>query len=387
MKKEKFKIKSKKRVFGTKFITLLLVAVLLAISTTYAMFTERLTITGTVTGNLAEYTYYFRNSKNWSGDIYAYVFNRSSSSDTGYGSWPGTKMTYNSSTGLYGVTFSGNVSHNYIIFNNGDGGGSQTDDIAIVPFNVNNSVFDPTGSYNRPGYQRLIFNTEGNWSTVYAYLYNSDSDKLESWPGVRIDRTNKLSNNYYFIETERNRYKYIIFNNGNGGDNNQTVNLVIPHLSDALCKRSNVNYVNNSKNNPYLNITVNTWLPYSDSSVDSTNKKIIYFKPPSDWSSDIHAYFWGSNGDSEAWPGPAMTNISGTDLYYVDASNTSTKTYTSIVFNDNNGTTYKHKTGDLTLVSSSNYIYTMGWTENNLATGSWRKITMTSPTPSHSHSN
>lgn len=104
------------------------------------------------------------------------------------------------------------------------------------------------GAYSNPGYQRLIFNTytSSGWSNVYAYLYNSDDDKLAKWPGVNIT-SNILSNKHYYIEMPTNQYKYVIFNNGSSSQ--QTVNLAIPPMSDALCSYQYTNKANSTKYN------------------------------------------------------------------------------------------------------------------------------------------
>lgn len=65
-------------------------------------------------------------------------------------------------------------------------------------------------------------NTESNWEKVYAYTWNGN-DKNAEWPGVEL--TNPVNNVYTYAYPEG--MVNIIFNNGNGGEGNQTADLTI----------------------------------------------------------------------------------------------------------------------------------------------------------------
>ena len=67
------------------------------------------------------------------------------------------------------------------------------------------------------------------WETVYAYAYaNEGAEKNAEWPGELMTLTNAACTNgaVYSIEIAEG-FETIIFNNGNGGDGNQTANLAI----------------------------------------------------------------------------------------------------------------------------------------------------------------
>ena len=67
------------------------------------------------------------------------------------------------------------------------------------------------------------------WETVYAYAYaNEGAEKNAEWPGELMSLTNAACTNgaVYSIEIAEG-FETIIFNNGNGGDGNQTANLAI----------------------------------------------------------------------------------------------------------------------------------------------------------------
>ena len=62
------------------------------------------------------------------------------------------------------------------------------------------------------------------WSSVYVYAWNTDSDKLAEWPGKQM--TNIGDNVWQYELTKE--FSSIIFNNGNGGNGNQTADLQFP---------------------------------------------------------------------------------------------------------------------------------------------------------------
>ena len=119
MRKIKFKRKSKKSILiSTRFIAFFIIIVLLGLSSTYALFSDTLTITGTVTGEL-EYTYYFKKPDDWSNTMYAYIWNENPFSE--YSGWYGENMTWDNKQNAYKVTFPGSTPHDHIIFNDNGG--------------------------------------------------------------------------------------------------------------------------------------------------------------------------------------------------------------------------------------------------------------------------
>ena len=82
-------------------------------------------------------------------------------------------------------------------------------------------------------------NTTG-WSSVMAYIWDGNTDTpVNAWPGENANLESYTSNgyevySYTFDETKANK---IIFNNGNGGEGNQTadldVDLSTPYFIDG----------------------------------------------------------------------------------------------------------------------------------------------------------
>lgn len=63
-----------------------------------------------------------------------------------------------------------------------------------------------------------------NYPTPYCYMWNSDSDNNNAWPGVQM--TSEGDNVYSY--TPSKSFSKVIFNNGSGGTGNQTEDLVYP---------------------------------------------------------------------------------------------------------------------------------------------------------------
>ena len=376
MKKEKFKLKNKK-ILSVKFITLLVVIVLLALSSTYAMFSERLSITGTVTGNITEFTYYFKKPSGWGNNIKAYYWQDSPRINPV--GWPGAAMTWDSNVNAYKITInntSANV-HDRIIFNDGS---NQTADLVIDPYFVNNRIYDPTGTYTVSGMQRLSFKNSSNWSDVYACFFNTASEYTNSWPGIKITN-NVLTINTYYYEVTRGQYKYVVFNDGVSGGN-ATGDIFIPDGSDLIYNPSSTEYY---------------WFPCTIADTSGSNKQRIYVSAT--WNAfsstlttrPLNAYAWNGSGNNGGWPGQTMARLDpnnpNSKVFWVDL-NQAPGTYEHIIFNNKYSSTDSggNQTADLDLTSESNMIWIKGWKANDLTSaGTWTKITMTAPTPSHSH--
>lgn len=87
-----------------------------------------------------------------------------------------------------------------------------------------------TGSFAAPvpvqNITAYYVNTK-NWEKVYAYVFEGSKNKT-AWPGAEMTKTTDQKNGFdvYSYEFEET-YTTIIFNNGNGGEGNQTDNLTI----------------------------------------------------------------------------------------------------------------------------------------------------------------
>ena len=215
-------------------------------------------------------TVYFENSDNWSTvNIYYW-----SDSNTGFVSWPGKAMTRYEGK-IYSYDLPAGVQ--YVIFNNGS---SQSSDLTLpedknlftwgtqqwsqygcdhiwegetelVPagctvggqMSMTCSVCAETKTVeteplghdfagnlcSRCGQkQTLIYfdSTGSGWSQPYIYTWSGSSAQCGAWPGSKMVAVEGVPGLFVFGLPEAP--ENVIFNNGNGGDGNQTQDLVFP---------------------------------------------------------------------------------------------------------------------------------------------------------------
>ena len=225
MKKVKFKRKSKRIFLKKYFMIFVLFVFLFVMSSAYAIYSERLTVSGTVTGELI-YTYYFEKPSNWRGEyLHAHVWQNTSNGTT----WPGLTMTQVSGS-VYKVEVTQDMSfysnHAYIIFNDcaysGDPNGTQTADIPLDRLQNNNQIFS-LNTYSSTTKTRLFLKVSSNWTNMYAYMWGSGGEN-RAWPGVPFSEMSgfsyqKISASVYeliFDNSEYSQYQNIIFNRGSG---------------------------------------------------------------------------------------------------------------------------------------------------------------------------
>lgn len=193
--------------------------------------------------NESEQAVFFENTANWNGTIRAWVWN-DSKNFTG-GSWPGQSCSYlGNNIWKWSYTGTDKISGG-VIFNNGN---SQTTDLTWVNggyYNANGYVKTIPGAGEIPDTPEdpeeseiwKFYYNDSNWgtSTVYAYVWdagNSNKTYLGSWPGTAMTYNSKIGMwESAFSTTDTLVNPMVIFNNGNGGDNNQTIDLALVNNS------------------------------------------------------------------------------------------------------------------------------------------------------------
>jgi hypothetical protein len=197
------------------------------------------------------------------------------------------------------------------------------------------------------------------WSQVYIYMWNSSSDTGTQWPGEKMQ---KSADGIYSYTYSKN-FDYVIFNNGSGGNGNQTADL---------------SYKNNGGDGKIYDLASGTWSTYTQATtkataattatkattatsattattkpVSSSDTWVVYLDNQNGWSNPS-CYAWNSSSDSNAsWPGVTMTYV-GDSVYKYTAS----KEYKNCIFS-NGGS---NQTTDL--VAQNGGLY-------NNATGTW----------------
>ena len=192
------------------------------------------------TMNEGEQAAFFENTGSWTGKIKVWVWS-SSKNYTG-GSWPGSSCTYLGNN-IWKWSYNGTdkiPDDAGIIFNNGD---KQTADMKWVNggyYNANGYVKTIEGAGEIPDtptpdtptttttYRAYYNDTNWGTATVYAYVWDGgDSNKkyLGNWPGTAMTKNNEGMWQISFSAEKELISPMIIFNNGNGGDKNQTADL------------------------------------------------------------------------------------------------------------------------------------------------------------------
>ncbi len=180
------------------------------------------------------------------------------------------------------------------------------------------------------------------WNTVYAYMWFKGTDtNNQVWPGVQMT---KVTDNVYSYSVTDN-FDMIVFNNGNGGDGNQTGDLDYAGNGKIydLAAGKWESYVTN----PTTATTATSATSSTKATVPSGDGTTVYLKNEAGWS-NVHCYMWNSDSDKNAeWPGKPMVNI-GDDIYQYTAS----KTFANCIFNVGSNVT---QTENLTAMNG--YIY------------------------------
>lgn len=156
------------------------------------------------------------------------------------GAWPGKQLTERrteGNTSYWVYIFPKSVtSYNFILHNNN---GGQTKDITNItkdsyykwdgggmaePISVGDGpIVDPTPE--PAGDNVVYFQNTANWGQVFAYSWTGDTEHLGAWPGKQMTETTVVNGRTYFyidVPGAVDGSAQIIFNNGQGGNGNQT---------------------------------------------------------------------------------------------------------------------------------------------------------------------
>ena len=177
-----------------------------------------------------------------------------------------------------------------------------------------------------------------SWSNVYCYMW-TDGDQNAAWPGIQMT---KVSDGVYSYTLPKS-YANIIFNNGSGGNGNQTNDMGYPGAGQIY------------------DLSSGSWSTYSGGSVTPTQGTTpvvspttpasggvtVYLKNTAGWSNP-NCYMWNSDSDKNAsWPGVTMTKVEDNIYSY-----TASKEYSGCIFNGSGGSP---QTSDLTTMNGQIY--------------------------------
>lgn len=187
---------------------------------------------------------------------------------------------------------------------------------------------------------RIYVRLNNGWNKVYCYMWTDNGPQNNQWPGKEMTAT---SENGVYTYTADNNYQMIIFNNGSGGDGNQT---------------SNINYATNGGDGKIYDLQNGTWSQYVEPTSSGTvptdppgSGITVYFKNTKNWST-VKCYMFNSNTDNNGWPGADMTPVGDNTWMY-----TSSKAYVSCIFDNGSSGVGTNQTKDLT--AQDGYVYDM----------------------------
>ena len=272
-------------------------------------------------------TVWFYNSAGWS-NVYAYVYG--SNPTEALGAWPGTVAKRDGNTKWWSVDVPSAPGFT-VIFNNNNG--SQSKDVAISDTeNIYVNISSTTAYASRAdaeaeasastepkpaGSTTVWFYNSGNWSNVYAYVYNSNpAEALGAWPGRRATRDG--SSKWWSVKVPSEPGFSIIFNNNSG---NQSKDVMIPDAKHV-----------------YVNVSSATAYPSKTEAANAQKKAgttRVWYYNSGNWSR-VYAYVYGADSVDPlgAWPGKKATRDGSTKWWYIDVPSSPGFT---VIFNNNSG--------------------------------------------------
>lgn len=294
---------------------------------------------------------YFEKPSGWGSTVYAYLYDKSTSSYTAP-AWPGTKMTADSN-GYYKFSYSDDLVQPRIIFTdgtkqtpaaqkegykivdngiyseNGYTGNVITPSVAPSPSTSVSPTPSPSASVVPSTDATIYFTKPSNWSSnVYAYVYDEKSSltvKMNAaWPGVKMNQ--ESNGEYSYTVKNYTANDRVIFTDGS----NQTPS------------SSKEGYTITKDGHYTVNGLTTT--------VDGTKITIYY---ATNWSTANIHYQIGS-GSWTAVPGAAMSAspVSGYKTVTIDLGTSSTLT---ACFNNGNGNWDNNSGNNYSFTSAGTY--------------------------------
>ena len=286
--------------------------------------------------------------------VYAYAW----TGDTPVAAWPGTQLT---KTGdVYTYTVTATAAPEKIIFNNGDGNGKQTPDLAFVADKTYTHIYTVVG------------NTNGNEAGADDLVFGKAWEVTLNPMTEQADGTWTLTKEVELTETTSIQFKAAYGNDweityGKSDGGNQDYNDVAPGK---------------------YTVTFTLNLAAEGDKMTATFEPVkqdytVTFVNTGNWA-EVAAYAWSGEGESAtpvaAWPG---TKLEKTDTKEIDGVTYDVYTYTvnavaapeKILFNDNKaeGAT---QTDDLAFVAGQEYSYEVPptYTVTFVNTGKWDEV-------------
>ena len=254
--------------------------------------------------------------------------------------YPGVKMTH-----VEGNRYSAEipVSANRIIFNN-NSETVKTDTLILTNgkdlYTLSSNTWSSTSGEENTATVPVYYTDNLGWGNVYVHCWEGSGQAITSWPGIKMTRVE----DYLYTANIPANAGYVLFTNGEAGDENKTVDLPLPA---------------NGKNFYYHPAPVSgSWETYEP-------QRVIYFDKGSAGWGTPHAYYWSYADQSMvSWPGAAMTHVSGNRYSITIPAKAEMISFTNGLLDFEN-----QKTADLTLTNA--------YDQYSYDTGAWTRVTRT----------
>lgn len=180
----------------------------------------------------------------------------------------------------------------------------------------------------------IYFINSNDWTgTIRCYTFKGSTNN--TWPGAAMTNTgltDDCGHAIYSYQFDAIKYNTVIFTNKTEGSY-QTRDIV---ATDSI------------QNFPYFDYSANKW-----NATPPATCSDVYFINTENWA-NVYCYAWNGNNKNAAWPGVAMTKVTGTTLCEHDVYKYHLSNYTNCIFT--NGTT---KTRDLDIVPDGYFSFSM----------------------------
>lgn len=191
-------------------------------------------------------------------------------------------------------------------------------------------------------------NSNSDWSSVYAYAWDSNGEFFGTWPGTQISFDSESG--YYKVTTNsQSTNPMIIFNNGSG---TQTADL--NWINNGIYNTSG--YIGTYKENQGGN------------NEETTENKWIFYYNDNNWgNSTVYAYMWDAGNSDKtylgSWPGTTMSkNAEG--MWEMSFTTTDNLISPMVIFNNGQGGGV-NQTTDLELKNNGIYNFN-GWESSGI---------------------
>lgn len=244
-----------------------------------------------------------------------------------------------STLGISSISEIRNVKFNY------QSGGSQVK-VVNIPYKYNTSQFtDKTV---------IVAEKPDSWDNIYAYLYKDGETTNFTWPGRQMYEIENDSGKYALVLPDDIATRYVIFNKGSGGSNNQMPgdNYVLYEIKAGQHKIWDGTIFNYQSTTSMENTNgLEAWHSYP-SAVTTDNDikfRIKILNPSWNVASNgvcVHVYSNENGNIAGAWPGKKLTLNSSTGYYEGTVTATGTHNNIRLIFNNcKNGYQYPASNG------------------------------------------